>query len=173
MVSGITGYDNDDMLQLMLNNIQPKLDKADTDGINGLSADELASIDAKDDGFLKTLKEQFSKIDTDSNGQITTEEIKNSLSAQNQGQMGPPAGMQIQTSDNSEQEYVSSLLNSIKTRHMQSGKNSFLQTLENNGVMDNLKNVAGDMASSFVNKLISNHQNGGLSTVASSVAHLL
>ncbi len=173
MVSSINGYDNDDMLQLMLNNIQPKIDKADTDGIKGLSAEELASIDAKDDSFLKTLKEQFGKIDSDSNGQITTEEIKESLSVQKQEQMGPPAGMQIQTSDGDEQEFVSSLLNSIKTRHMQSGKNSFMQTLENNGVMDNLKNAAGDMASSFVNKLISNYKNGGLSTVASTVANLL
>lgn len=173
MVSAINGYDNDDMLQLMLNNIQPKLDKADTDGVKGLSMDELASVDAKDDSFLITLKEQFSKIDTDTNGQITTEEIKNSLSAQTQGQMGPPAGMQIQTSDGTEQEYVSSLLNSLKNRHLQSGKNSFLQTLENNGVMDNLKNVAGDMAGSFVNKLISTYKNGGLANIASSVANVL
>lgn len=57
-----------------------KMKAADTDGTNGLSKNELGSIDSGNSvvgkAFLDALQEQFDKIDADENGQISENDMK-------------------------------------------------------------------------------------------------
>lgn len=63
---------------------------ADTDGTAGLSAAELSAINTSSDAgkanFVNNLKENFAKIDTDGNGQLSQSEIAASKPS------GPPPG---------------------------------------------------------------------------------
>lgn len=89
--------------QLMLAMYQ-KMSAADTDGITGLSKDELSSIDTGNDvggaRFLKMLSNQFDKIDADGNGQLSSDEI--AAARPHRGHMGPPPGLQLESSDSSD-----------------------------------------------------------------------
>lgn len=55
------------------------LSAADTDGVSGLSKTELSSVDTSSDpkatGFLNELSKNFDKIDTNGDGQLSTDEI--------------------------------------------------------------------------------------------------
>ena len=77
MTSSISS--TDETLQAMMAQMMQSLSEADTDGIKGLSQEELSSIDIGDDvrgsAFLKSLYEQFDALDTDGNEQLSTEEI--------------------------------------------------------------------------------------------------
>ncbi len=60
--------------------IENMLSSNDTDGTAGLSKDELSSIDTgsdtKEANFVKNLTDNFDKIDTNKDGQLSTDEIK-------------------------------------------------------------------------------------------------
>lgn len=103
MVSSISST-AEDSIKLMMGQMLQQMNAADTDGISGLSKDELSSINADNDiggaAFLKSLAEQFDKLDEDGNGQLSANEIAsaNPLS----GPMGPPPGLPIESDDSTE-----------------------------------------------------------------------
>jgi len=99
MISSI--YDADSgAVQLAMAAMYQKMNSANTDGISGLSKDELSSIDTSGDvgasAFLKSLTDQFDKLDADANGQLSEKEIAFKKLPE---QMGPPPGMEISSSD--------------------------------------------------------------------------
>lgn len=96
MVSTINCGDNSSSIQAMMAEMQKKLNTADTDGIKGLSKDELASIDTSGDSggasFIKSLSTQFDKLDSDGDGQLSSSEI--AAARPHHGHMGPPPGLE-------------------------------------------------------------------------------
>lgn len=78
MVSTISGSASDNV-QLMMAQMLQKMKTADTDGTKGLSKSELSSIDSSNDAggtaFIKSLTNQFDKLDTDGDGQLSQSEI--------------------------------------------------------------------------------------------------
>lgn len=99
MVTGINSATTGEM-QLMMAQFYQKLNAADTDGTKGLSLDELSSVDTtKDAGgtaFLKSLTDQFSKLDTNGDGQLNSSEM--SQAKPPAPPMGPPPGLDLGTS---------------------------------------------------------------------------
>lgn len=99
MVSSI-GNSDSGAVQLAMAVMYQKMNAANTDGISGLSKNELSSIDAGSDvggsAFLKSLTSQFEQLDADSNGQLSEKEI---ASAKPTGNMGPPPGLEIESTD--------------------------------------------------------------------------
>lgn len=97
MVSNITSSDNSSSLQAMMAEMQKKMKAADTDGIQGLSKDELASIDTSGDSggaaFIKSLTSQFDKLDSDLDGQLSSSEVA-AARPHHHGHMGPPPGLE-------------------------------------------------------------------------------
>lgn len=95
MVSSI-GSDSDSIQQMMAAMLQ-QMNKADTDGVRGLSKSELASIGSTGDvggsAFLKSLSDQFDSLDADGNGQLSSEEIASAKPLD--GPMGPPPGLDL------------------------------------------------------------------------------
>lgn len=99
MVTGINSANSGEM-QLMMAQFYQKLNAADVDGTKGLSKDELSSIDTSDAGgsaFLKSLTDQFSKLDADSNGQLSSSEIAQAKPSVRP--MGPPPGLNLESTD--------------------------------------------------------------------------
>lgn len=96
MVTGINSADSSDM-QLMMAQFYQKLNAADTDGTKGLSLDELSSVDTTNDAggtaFLKSLTDQFSQLDADGNGQLSSSEISQAKPPTQP--MGPPPGLDL------------------------------------------------------------------------------
>lgn len=105
MVSSIA---NSDELQQMMAQLLQKMNSADTDGIQGLSKNELESIstDAKDgsSAFLDALSSQFSELDANGDGQLSTKEVSNIKS----DPMGPPPGLFIEAEESSDSSSTSS-----------------------------------------------------------------
>ena len=101
MVSSASSADSNALMQAMAM-MQQKMSTANTDGVAGLSKDELSSIDSSNDtggaAFLKSLTDQFDELDTDANGQLSKEEI---AKAKPPEKMGPPPGLEISSSDDS------------------------------------------------------------------------
>ena len=124
MVSSINGTDDESMKQMMALMFQ-KMGAADTDGTKGLSKSELSSIDAGDDSggsaFLKSLSDQFDELDTDANGQLSSDEI---AKAKPPEPMGPPPGLAIESSDDSSS--YSDLLEQI----IEASKESFVSSFD-------------------------------------------
>lgn len=119
MVSSID-YADSNAVQLAMAAMYQKLNAANTDGIAGLSKDELSSIDAGSDkggsAFLKSLTDQFDQLDADGNGQLSGKEI---ASAKPKGQMGPPPGLEIgstnsSSSSNSIDDIIKKLLKKLE-----------------------------------------------------------
>lgn len=142
MVSGINNA-AEDSIQLMAQMYQ-QLNKADTDGVSGLSKGELSSINTGNDvgkaDFLKALQEQFDALDTDGNGQLTADEIAK-LEPQKAAQMPYDTNMaSIEQSCKSLGDLASSAGESL-----------------------------GKLASTFVHKLMDSYKSGGLSGLSSSV----
>lgn len=102
MTSSIS-MNSSDNIHLLMAQMYQKMNAADTDGIKGLSENELSSISSNDDSgsnaFLKSLSDQFDSLDSDGNGQLTTQEIASAVPPK--GQMGPPPGMSIESSGDS------------------------------------------------------------------------
>src|SRR5574344_665015 len=100
MVSSIS--DSDSSLQTMMMQLMQKMSSADTDGTEGLSLNELSSVDAGDDvggaAFVKSLEDQFDTLDADGNGELSSEEMANAKPPEQP--MGPPPGMNLNSSDN-------------------------------------------------------------------------
>lgn len=94
MVSSISSSSS--YIQQLMAEMMKNLASASTDKTSGVSQDELSSVSAgKDVGganFLKTLSDNFDAIDTDGNGQLSSEEIS-SFNPTQKGQMGPPPGL--------------------------------------------------------------------------------
>lgn len=126
MVASIGSSDSN--MQMLMAQMYAKMNKADTDGTSGLSKDEMSSIDTSDDvggaAFLQSLNDQFSTLDTDQNGQLSSDEISKAKPTQQQdAPMGPPPGMMIEgldsssstssSSDSSSSDTYSDLLNSL------------------------------------------------------------
>lgn len=81
MVSGVNSIDTDSVKK-MLADIYNKMSVSDIDGKAGLSQAELASVNPGNDlntaAFQKVLTEQFDRLDTDKDGQLTESELLNS-----------------------------------------------------------------------------------------------
>lgn len=87
--------------------ILDKLNSINTDGSKGISKNELNAIGEETD-FTKTLLECFDSIDKDKNGELTSEEITTQLSTY--GQLGVPAGLEIEDASESFMDKIGSLL---------------------------------------------------------------
>lgn len=102
MVSSINAAESS-IQQLMLQMYQ-KMSAADTDGIAGLSKEELSSIDVGNDvggaGFLQSLTAQFDKIDANGDGQLSAEEI--AFAKPSKEPLGPPPGLELTSTGSSE-----------------------------------------------------------------------
>ena len=168
MVAGIER--NDNAIQMLMLQLQNTMQKADTDGVSGLSKDELKSISAEKNtdaaAFLKSLNEQFDKIDSDSNGQLSAEELTNSPIVKSVlSQMGPPAGMIIESSsNNSKTTDYSSLIDSLASNY-----DKISSKLDSSGFKDNIKNMAGN----FMQKMFDQYKDVGLNLVTSSLKSII
>ncbi len=96
MVSNVNNT-NSDNLSFMMAELCKKINKADTDGIEGISQKELAAVIETGDSdetslFLKSLLEQFDKLDSDFDGQLSAKEIS---SIKIKEPLGPPPGTAI------------------------------------------------------------------------------
>lgn len=105
MVSSITNGTSSMSLQQLFADMKSKMGAADTDGTQGLSKQELSSIDTggntQESNFLKTLSDNFDKIDSNGDGQISSNEIK-AARPHHHGHMGPPPGMNIESTDSAD-----------------------------------------------------------------------
>lgn len=84
MVSNINNTDLSNVQQ-MISEMYKKIKTADTDGVDGLSKKELASINTSNkisSAFLQTLSEQFDKLDADKNGQLSKSDLETAISKQ-------------------------------------------------------------------------------------------
>lgn len=115
MVSSIGSAEISSM-QDILSLMYQKINAADTDGTTGLSKDELSSIDSFEDvggsQFLKTLKDKFDELDTDANGELSTEEIfvsKDAMKAGIQESTDANSSSSQQNSPESEESIVDKL----------------------------------------------------------------
>jgi len=110
MVSSISNADSD-VVQLMMAQMYQKLNAGDTDGIKGLSKDELSSINSSNDvgssAFLESLTEQFDSLDADRNGQLSANEIA-SVKPPSEP-MGPPPGMSIPGNEDNSDDLLGSV----------------------------------------------------------------
>ena len=128
MVSSINSTDSDDMQQMMALMYQ-KIGAADKDGIAGLSKGELASVNAGNDvggsAFLKSLTAQFDVLDADKNGQLSSEEI---ASAKPPGQMGPPPGLQLESSVSTDSTQSTGSVDSVLQKLLEALMKSFMDS---------------------------------------------
>lgn len=84
MVSNVNSADLSNANNI-ISEMYKKIKAADTDGINGLSKKELASIDTGNSigsAFLEALSEQFDKLDADKNGQLSQSDLETAISKQ-------------------------------------------------------------------------------------------
>lgn len=138
MVSSISSSSGSSQLQQLMAEMQKRMKSADTDGTKGLSKDEISSVSSKDDtggtNFLNSLTENFSKIDTDSDGQLSEKEIA-AYRPEKQQQMGPPPGMFLQQIRSNDTDGSTGLskdeLSSIETGEDE-GKSNFIKKLTEN-----------------------------------------
>lgn len=152
MVSSISSNDSDSLKEMMALMYQ-KMGAADTDGISGLSKDELTSIKTGDDvdgaSFLNSLLDQFDQLDSDKNGQLTNSEIATASPSE---PLGPPPGLNIESTDNN------------------SADSSISANAEK--LKEDLGNLAGDfgkLSTSVLDKILSSYKNGDLSNMVSSL----
>lgn len=114
---------NEDIHAMMLEMFN-KINKADTDGTTGLSLEELSSVDTSKDvggqAFIKSLTEQFEDLDSNSDGQLSKDEM--AYAKPTQDKLGMPADINIAGTDtksnsvDSYQELLNSLINSLMSK---------------------------------------------------------
>lgn len=117
-------------IQKLMTQMVQNLNNADTDGVKGLSKEELNSIDAKNNiagaGFAKFLSSQFEKIDTDENGQLSAKEIASSKPLGQLGKLGAPTGLELNQNKsenalgNFPNSFVQKLLNAYQSTNLSS-----------------------------------------------------
>ena len=122
------------MMQQIRQQMQQKFQAADTDGVTGLSQEELSSLSEqfKSEGkentpFVDKLQENFEQFDSNSDGQLTKDEVQSGMEAAGMRPPGghppggPPPGMfeddmqggiMSQATDE-EESYIDKLLESI------------------------------------------------------------
>lgn len=142
MVSSLSSS-NSSYLQELMAQMMNKMSAADTDGTAGLSKTELSTIDTGDDqggnGFLKALQNNFKKMDTDGNGELTSEEFE--AAKPPKGKMGPPPGMSIENlTSTGDKDGVEGLskdeLSSINTNDKNGTANLIDNLIENFDALD-------------------------------------
>lgn len=146
MVSSIGGSSSEGIQQLMAEMYQ-KMSVADTDGAKGLSKSELLSLNASDQSvgseFLKSLTEQFDKLDTNADEQLSLKEL--TFSDKVKDAMGEPVGLDLGS-----QQKVASIS----------------QTQNQSGTFGDL---FGSGSGNFIQKLLDSYKNGGLAKLVSSL----
>ena len=140
MVSSIDS--KDDSMQMLMMQMFQKMKTADTDGTKGLSKDELSSIDAGSDvGGSAFLKSLTDQFDTlDADGNGQLTSDE-IAKAHPREPMGPLPGMNLSSSASSSSE----------------------------NKLSELGDSLGNLASSFLDKLINTYKDGGLSNLTSSL----
>lgn len=123
MVSSITSSTSTMTMQQLFADMKSKMSAADTDGTQGLSKQELSSIDtggnAQESNFLKALSDNFDKLDANSDGQLSGSEIKAGR-PHHHGHMGPPPGMDIESSDSTDSTNSTDATNSTDSTNSNS-----------------------------------------------------
>ncbi|MEI8377435.1 MAG: hypothetical protein WCF95_02755 [bacterium] len=177
MVSNISGNAGLGAMQQMMAAMQKKMKAADTDGKEGLSKTELASIAKGEDKgaahMASELSNNFDKIDKNGDGQATDEEIK---AARPEKPMGPPPGMMLaglpppppsgKTESTSNKTYDKLDTNEdgeVSIQERIAGEDA--EKASSGSSNSDLKNNSG--VSSYISKLLSNYQ-GNSSELASS-----
>lgn len=118
MVASI-GSSSGSYIEQLMEQMQSKMKNSDTDGISGLSKDELTSVDTVGDSggsaFLQSLNQQFDSIDADKSGQLSFDEISKAKPPDyNDVPFGPPPGMMIDSSnDDSASNNYSTMLKNL------------------------------------------------------------
>jgi len=141
MVSSVSGTDSSSNIQQWIAQMAQKMKAADTDGTKGLSKAELSSIDTSGNtvgaDFINALQQNFDKLDTNGDGQLSSADASNAVKSAHHGgrhhQMGPPPGMQIGNSDgtDSTQGLSKDDLSAIDTSN-NSSKAGFVNYLSDN-----------------------------------------
>lgn len=193
MVATVSSIASNNDIQLMMAQMFSKMNKADNDGVKGLSLEELTSIDTSNDeggaAFIKSLQEQFETLDANSDGQLSQEEM--SYTKPTQDKLGMPAGMEFSEEVDAYQQLINSLMNSlvssldtdgdgkISQDELKEGLNKITEKSSNTEAAgsvakselgDSIKNLAGN----FIQKLIDNYKNNdGLQGIASSLTSVL
>lgn len=158
----ISSVGSDSTMQQLMAQMFTKMGNADTDGISGLSQNELSSIDTGDDvggsAFLKSLNDQFDSLDSNQNGQLSNDEISQAKPVQPKDvPMGPPPGMFMDSSDSdsistSLDSSFSSLIDSIAKNVM----DAFDLNQDGNVTADEIKEAfskSKDTASSVLDSI--------------------
>ena len=101
MITSI-GSSNETLAQIL-----DKLNSINTDGSKGISKKELNALNEETD-FTKTLMECFDSIDNDKDGELTTDEVSEKSTLL--GQMGVPAGLQIEDASESFMDKIGDFL---------------------------------------------------------------
>ena len=193
MVATVSSIASNNDIQLMTAQMFSKMNKADNDGVKGLSLEEVTSIDTSNDeggaAFIKSLQEQFETLDANSDGQLSQEEM--SYTKPTQDKLGMPAGMELSEEVDAYQQLINSLMNSlvssldtdgdgkISQDELKEGLNKITEKSSNTEAAgsvakselgDSIKNLAGN----FIQKLIDNYKNNdGLQGIASSLTSVL
>lgn len=139
MVSGVNGVDSDSVKK-MLADIYNKMSVSDLDGKAGLSKSELASVNPNGDvstaAFQKVLTEQFDKLDTDADGQITENELLNSnisiTPAISASSTAPTLGAQSMTSSTNFASLAESCIQKLMNSYKNGGLSSLLSSIHLN-----------------------------------------
>lgn len=146
MVSSITNSASNNIEDLITQMFK-KLNAADKDGIQGLSKNELSSINTGDDAggaaFLKSLETQFNRLDTNSDGQLSSQEISNAIPPKEP--MGPPPGMSIESNDKDSDDANKILSTTASTTSGTSSTSS-------NSMEDMLEKLMTSFMDSFIKK---------------------
>ncbi|MGN1125233.1 MAG: EF-hand domain-containing protein [Candidatus Gastranaerophilaceae bacterium] len=193
MVATVSSIASNNDIQLMMAQMFSKMNKADNDGVKGLSLEELTSIDTSNDeggaAFIKSLQEQFETLDANSDGQLSQEEM--SYTKPTQDKLGMPAGMELSEEVDAYQQLINSLMNSLVSSLDTDGDGKISQdelkeslnkitekssnteaagSVAKSELGDSIKNLAGN----FIQKLIDNYKNNdGLQGIASSLTSVL
>lgn len=175
MVSNISGNAGLDAMQQMMAAMHQKMKAANTDGKEGLSKAELASLENGDDKdsarMASELSKNFDKIDKNGDGQATDEEVK---AARPQKPMGPPPGMTMAPPPSGETESASNQTydkldtnedGEVSIQERIAGQQAEKALSENSS--DTSVKSSDSKVSSYISKLLSNYQNNSSESTSS------
>lgn len=165
MVSAIGSNATSGAMQQMMAAMQQKMKSANTDGKEGLSKTELASLEKGDDTasahMASELSKNFEKIDKNGDGQATDDEIK---AARPQKPMGPPPGMEMQGPPPSSKTETTSSTDETYDEFdtNKDGEVSIQERIAGEKAEKALSGSSSDSSnglSNYISKLLSNYQN--------------